>query len=163
MALTVGTDTYITAADAKTLAPKLSEEGKDFATLSDAVIEENLLYSMAELEELELSGEKRSSGNALEFPRAFFHNTRDPSGTTIASRAQVYNAIAINQGLKRNLDGRIIRSNTEAFDDMSVHQLLASVDAFRLLKKEGYILAQSPGRNGQLRASNNKRLLRRLL
>jgi Putative DnaT-like ssDNA binding protein len=163
MALTVGTDSYITVANAKVLAPQLSEEGKDFATLSDAIAEEALLYSMAEIEELELSGEKRSSGNALEFPRAFFHNTRDPSGTTIASRAQVYNAIAINQGLKRNLDSRIIRSNTEAFDDMSVHQLLASVDAFSLLKKEGYVRTKSPTGNNRLRASNNKRLLRRLL
>ena len=163
MALTVGTDSYITVADAKTLAPKLSEEGKDFATLSDAAVEEALLYSMAEIEELELSGQKRSSGNALQFPRAFFNSTRDSEGTTIAARAQVYNAIAINQGLKRNLDARIIRSNTEAFDDMSVHQLLASVDAFHLLKKEGYIKGQSPGANNRLVASNNKRLLRRLI
>ena len=163
MALTVGTDSYITVADAKTLAPKLSEEGKDFATLTDAEVEEALLYAMAEIEELELSGQKRSSGNALEFPRAFFNSTRDPSGTTIAARAQVYNAIAIDQGLKRNLDGRIVRSNTEAFDDFSVHQLLASVDAVHLFKKEGYILAQSPGNRGKLIASNNKRLLRRLI
>jgi len=40
MALVVGTDTYISVADAKTMAPTLKrEEGADFASLTDQEVE----------------------------------------------------------------------------------------------------------------------------
>ena len=156
MALTVGTDTYITVADAKTQAAKISEEGIEFSNLSDADVEKWLTFALNEIEELHLTGCKKSSSNALEFPRTYFDSGKDPDGTTVAKKVQVYNAICYSTGVRRTLDKRIIDATTMAFDEVSVYQALASIEAYELLKLHGYIEVRSPSLTNQLVSSRNQ-------
>jgi len=163
MALTVGTDTYITVADAKTQAAKFNAAGVTFSQLTDADVETHLIHALNEIEELILTGTKRSSGNALEFPRSFFNTSTDTEGTTVAAKAQVYNAVAISEGLHRVLDERIIDEAIQADDEISVYQPLASVEAYALLERFGYIESDSPSLNNKLISSRTSRRIIEIL
>lgn len=142
MALTVGTDTYISVADAKLMAPALGEEGLEFSELTDAEVETLLTYALTEIEELPLTGSEKSTGQALRFPRAF-SAPRDTNGTTFAAKAQVYNAIARMIGKQRQLDRRVIKESNSGFSQPSTMQLLASFEAVELLDGAGYL--ETPG------------------
>jgi hypothetical protein len=148
MTITVGTDTYISVVDAKTLAEKLSDEGELFSVEADSTVEKYLVRAMYEIEDLTLKGSRYSSGQALQFPRAYYNNVEDPDGTTIISRVQVMNAIDLFFGGKRNSDMTITRGDG-AYDDASPYSPLASVEGYMILRKAGYLASPNLEANFQ--------------
>ena len=139
MPLTVGTDTYISVADAKTEAQKFSEEGVQFAGGEDNDIEELLKFSLAEIEDLEFRGRKDDPNQTLSFPRNFWDEQRDPSGNTLIKKVQVLNAIAIGMGMKRNLERNFQKSGGPLFEDVNTFSPLASDEAYFLLRSYRYL------------------------
>lgn len=77
--MTVGTDTYITLADAETyiLAHVLSTKRTAWAALSDADKEILLMEAAQTIDSMPLQGERLTEAQTMEFPRVKYSNVRE--------------------------------------------------------------------------------------
>ena len=77
--MTVGTDTYITLADAETyiLAHVLSTKRTAWAALSDSDKEILLMEAAQTIDSMPLQGERLTEAQKMEFPRVKYSNVRE--------------------------------------------------------------------------------------
>ncbi len=139
MTITVGTDTYISVADAKTLADKLSEEGEDFAASTDEEVEKFLVRAMENLNDIVYAGSKKISSQTLKFPRTHFNEQEDPDGLTVIKKVQTIEAVALSEGRSRLMDTKSTKRGGPLFEDVQLFSRLASADAYQLLEDYAYI------------------------